>query len=216
MYEISSRQLSATHFCDSPNTPAQYVPCGWEGKAFIQLLQGCHQDCLINHLVGITQVGLNPKPTEINRKLPTDFTQLWTRTSGLYRTTVLGTGLPLPLRSRIKLWLCHRAVRDVAHSITQMATRVLFSLTLLLINTNHVKNIYQTHTVNMAIICPRFPSLCLERLVPPWGTRAARSLAAWAHAINLTAWEKAGRSPICLPLATCPLDRSALLLQAFL
>lgn len=33
-----SCQLSATHFCDGPNTPARYVPCGWEGKAFVQLL----------------------------------------------------------------------------------------------------------------------------------------------------------------------------------
>lgn len=33
-------QLSATHFCDSPNTPAQYVPCGWEDRAFTRFLQG--------------------------------------------------------------------------------------------------------------------------------------------------------------------------------
>lgn len=45
------------------------------GKVFIQLLQGCCWDCLINHLAGITQVGPSPDPGKINGKLPSDFSQ---------------------------------------------------------------------------------------------------------------------------------------------
>lgn len=161
-----SRQLSATHFCDSPDTPARYVPCGWEGKTFIQLLQGCHWDSLINHLARITQVGLNPKSTEISGKLPTDFSQLWTGTSGLYTTTIPGTGLPLPPRGRIKTWLCRRAVRGVAHPITQMAGRVLFSLTSHLISTNHKQNASRQVQLTLPYFVLGFPAYAWKALLP--------------------------------------------------
>lgn len=132
---------------------------------------------------------------------------------GLIKSLSPGTRvLPLPLGSRTKPQLCHRTTEDLVHSITSKFSFFSFfphphtwSVQ------SRSRMVADGHKLRVPYFVLGFPGW--KNLLPPWGTRAVGSLPGWAHAINLTAWEKAGLSLICLLLETCPLDRSAVLLQ---